>query len=45
MGIKIVGKFRIGKKLGKGGYGIIYSGNNIKTNDEVAIKLEKTDSE
>ena len=45
MEIKIAGKFRIGKKLGKGGYGVIYSGTNTKTNDEVAIKLEKTDAE
>ena len=40
----IVGtKYKITKKLGKGAFGDLYSGRNIKTLDEVAIKLERTD--
>lgn len=45
MEVKIGGKFRLGKKLGKGGYGVLYTGLNIKTNEEVAIKLEKLSAE
>ena len=33
------GKYRFTKKLGSGAFGDIYSGLNIKTNEEVAIKL------
>ena len=32
------------RKLGSGAFGDIYSGKNIKTNDDVAIKLEPTNS-
>jgi serine/threonine protein kinase len=33
------GKFKIIKKLGAGSFGDIYKGLNIKTNEEVAVKL------
>lgn len=33
-------KFRIGSKIGYGNNGEIYSGINIHTGEEVAIKLE-----
>ena len=35
------GKFRITKKLGKGAFGVLYSGVNTKSNEEVAIKMER----
>ncbi|KAJ3041141.1 serine/threonine protein kinase [Rhizophlyctis rosea] len=38
---KIVGaKYQIGKKLGKGGFGTVFSGVDINTGEEVAIKTE-----
>ena len=45
MEIRIAGKYRISKRLGKGSFGDLYSGTNLKTNEEVAIKLEKLDTE
>ncbi|KAM0020283.1 putative protein kinase CK1-CK1 family [Helianthus debilis subsp. tardiflorus] len=33
-------KFRLGRKIGSGSFGEIYLGTNIRTNEEVAIKLE-----
>ena len=44
MEIRVGGKYKITKKLGAGAYGQLYSGVNLKTNDDVAIKLEKLDS-
>ena len=41
MEIRVGGKYKIAKKLGRGSFGDIYSGINLKTNEEVAIKLEK----
>jgi hypothetical protein len=40
MDITIAGRFKIMKKLGAGAFGIAVSGVNIKTNEEVGIKLE-----
>ena len=45
MEIRVGGKYKIAKKLGKGAFGDLYSGVNIKTNEEVAIKLEKLETE
>lgn len=43
MEIRVAGKYRICKKLGEGSFGQIFSGQNIKSNEEVAIKLERHD--
>ncbi|WOG94165.1 hypothetical protein DCAR_0313458 [Daucus carota subsp. sativus] len=40
MEISVGNKFRLGKKIGRGYSGEIYSGTNMRTNEEVAIKLE-----
>lgn len=45
MEIRVGGKYKISKKLGHGAFGDLYSGINIKTNEEVAIKLEKLEAE
>ena len=42
--IRIGGKFRIKKKIGSGSFGEIYEGQNLQTNESVAIKLEKSDT-
>ena len=39
--LKVGGKYKICKKLGQGAFGILYQGHNLKTNEEVAMKLEK----
>ena len=39
MELKIGNKYKVLKRLGKGAFGDIYAGVNIKTNEEVAIKL------
>jgi serine/threonine protein kinase len=39
--IKIAGIYKMCSKLGKGSYGEVYQGINIKKGDEVAIKMEK----
>ena len=39
MELRIGGKYKVTKRLGKGAFGDIYSGVNVKTNEEVAIKL------
>jgi casein kinase 1 epsilon len=36
----IAGRFKISKKLGAGAFGIAVSGVNMKTNEEVGIKME-----
>jgi serine/threonine protein kinase len=41
MEIVVGSKYKICKKLGKGSFGVLYSGINLKTEEEVAIKLEK----
>ena len=38
--IRVGGKFKICKRLGKGSFGELFSGYNHKSNEEVAIKLE-----
>lgn len=40
MELRVGGKYRLSRKLGSGAFGDIYHGTNIKTNEEVAIKLE-----
>lgn len=42
MELRVGGKYRIGKKLGEGAFGLTCSGVNIKSNEEVAIKLVST---
>ena len=39
MELRVGGKYKFTKKLGNGAFGDIYSGVNIKTNEEIAIKL------
>ncbi|XP_042414232.1 casein kinase I-like [Zingiber officinale] len=36
----IGGKFKLGKKIGSGSFGELYHGANIKSGEEVAVKLE-----
>lgn len=40
MELRVGGKYKITKRLGSGAFGDIYAGINVKTNEEVAIKLE-----
>ena len=40
MELRVGGKYKVTKKLGSGAFGDIYAGVNMKTNEEVAIKLE-----
>ena len=42
--LRVGGKYRFIKKLGGGSFGDIYTGVNIKSNEEVAIKLESLKS-
>lgn len=39
MELRVGGKYKFTKRLGAGAFGDIYCGVNIKTNEEVAIKL------
>ncbi|XP_047962799.1 casein kinase I-like isoform X2 [Salvia hispanica] len=41
----VVNKYRLGRKIGSGAFGEIYLGTNVKTNLEVAIKLESVKRE
>ena len=41
MELKVGGKYKFTKKLGNGAFGDIFMGVNLKTNEEVAIKLVK----
>lgn len=36
----IEGKYRLGECLGKGSFGTLYTGTNVKSNELVAVKLE-----
>jgi casein kinase 1 len=36
----IEGKYRLGECLGKGSFGALYTGTNVKSNELVAVKLE-----
>ena len=38
-GILIQGKYRLGKRVGRGAFGEIFSGTDIDTSKEIAIKL------
>jgi casein kinase 1 len=40
MELRVGGNYRLSRKLGCGAFGDIYHGTNIRTNEEVAIKLE-----
>uniref|UniRef100_A0A915PKU2 non-specific serine/threonine protein kinase n=1 Tax=Setaria digitata TaxID=48799 RepID=A0A915PKU2_9BILA len=40
MELRVGGRFRLGRKIGSGSFGDIYLGQNILTQEEVAIKLE-----
>ena len=40
MEVKVGGRYKICKKLGAGAFGIAVSGYNVKTNEEVGMKLE-----
>ncbi|KAK0421164.1 hypothetical protein QR680_015090 [Steinernema hermaphroditum] len=40
MDLRIGGRFRLGRKIGSGSFGEIYLGENLQTQEEVAIKLE-----
>ena len=40
MDLRVGGKFKLNKKCGSGAFGEIYQGQNVKTGDSVAIKLE-----
>jgi len=44
MELIINGKYKIGPTLGKGSFGLLYSGKNVKSNELVAIKLEHLQS-
>ena len=39
MELRVGGKYKLSKKLGNGAFGDIYLGINIKTHEEVAIKM------
>ncbi len=41
MELRVAGKYRVCKYIDRGSFGALYQGVNIKTNEEVAIKLEK----
>ena len=38
--MRIADKFKLIKKVGSGAFGEIYKGSNIKSGEEIAIKLE-----
>jgi predicted Ser/Thr protein kinase len=38
---KIRDSFLLKKKIGKGGFGVIYSAENIQTKEPLAVKFEK----
>ena len=40
MELKVCKTYKLTKKLGAGAFGEIYHAINLKTNDEVAVKLE-----
>ncbi|ORY91035.1 kinase-like domain-containing protein [Syncephalastrum racemosum] len=44
MELRVGNKYRIGRKIGSGSFGEIFIGTDIKTNEEVAIKLESIKS-
>lgn len=44
MDLIVHGKYAIGPSLGKGSFGLLYAGRNIKSSEQVAIKLEPLDT-
>jgi len=40
MDLKLGGKYKIGKKLGSGAFGEVFSATEISSGEEVAIKVE-----
>lgn len=42
--IRVAGKYKLTKKIGHGAFGDIYLGVNIKTGEDVAIKLVRPTS-
>merc|ERR1712000_50391 len=42
--IIINGKYRVDRKIGEGGFGLVYAGTDTESNDEVAIKLMLADA-
>ena len=40
MELRVAKKFRLGPKIGSGSFGEIYSGVNVQTGEDVAVKLE-----
>ncbi|KUI73171.1 Casein kinase I isoform delta [Cytospora mali] len=38
-------RYRVGRKIGKGGFGIVYSGIDLQSGEEVALKLTHADGE
>jgi len=45
MELRVGNKYKLIKKLGMGAFGELYAGLNIKTGEEVAVKLELIHSE
>ena len=41
----IANKYRLIERLGNGGFGTIFKGENIRTNELIAIKMESISSE
>jgi serine/threonine protein kinase len=41
MDILIAGTYKVQRKLGKGSFGVLYQGINIKNKELVAIKFER----
>lgn len=44
MELKIASKYLIGELLGRGSFGALYVGKNIKSGEMVAIKMEPVDA-
>jgi len=44
MELRVGNRYRLGRKIGSGSFGDIYIGTNITNGEEVAIKLESTQS-
>ncbi len=42
MSLVVEGKYKITSKLGEGSFGKIFKGVNVNTNEEIAIKIEKS---
>jgi len=42
--LRVAGRYRLKKQIGKGSFGEVFLGTDIQSNKEVAIKLEKVDS-